>query len=319
MDHTSNDPADLLNQSLSTTFDIDKKEVPQQLGVRNQGRVNRTLVTRYAVSSTSFTASLNSVQYGTYMDESACLVAIDFSFSFHPRVASRYSYAYIKCAFTKAADVRRPAARNPNTADDPRVKNMAPKEVYGIVKTIEEKKVRDVTIPVMFESPIGLSAGLEGHVGQETIEHQENRMEIHGRLSYDDDDHEEANIVIWELYENPAQRDGIFRDLRVVIIVSNPSGQPMWMKVTVKPSVKFSVDPRRLFEKNDPFARLVQKNDDPVLLDGKTAKLGPVEVGSTDFSAPQFPWGKILWLPTEYKVANSLLTLYIVFLKLTSS
>ena len=303
MERLTEDTASLPNATFHTTFDIDEKEVPQ-LGVRNDGRVNRRLATRDAIGSTGFTATLSRVQYGTYNKESACLVAIDFSFSFHPKAPSRYSYANIKVAFTKAVDASSPKIKNLAPAADPQVKNMAPKEVYGIVKTIEEKKVRDVTIPIMFESPIGFSAGMEGHVGLETTDHQENRMQIHGRLSYDDDEHEEANIVVWDLYENPAQKDGIFRDLRGVIIVANPAAQPMWMKVTVKPSVKFSMDPGRLFGKNDPFARLFQMNDDPVLLDGKTEELGMVEIESNDFSAPKFPWGKILWLPAEYKVLN---------------
>ena len=76
----------------------------------------------------------------------------------------------------------------------------------------------------------------------------------------------------------------------------------MWMSVVVKPSVRFFVDPARLFGKNDPFARLLQMCDEPILLDGKTPKGDHSELACDDFSSPDFPWPKVLWFPAEYKV-----------------
>jgi hypothetical protein len=69
----------------------------------------------------------------------------------------------------------------------------------------------------------------------------------------------------------------------------------------VKPSVKFSVDVRRLFGKNDLFARLLQQNGQPVLLDGKTPKERQQGFGCDDFTSPEYPWHKVLQLPVEYK------------------
>jgi hypothetical protein len=294
--------SDILNGSFNTNFDLDESNIPQ-LGIHNDGKVNRNLITRDAVRDTSFSATLNRVHYGTYKGEPACLVSIDFSFRFRPRVPSRYSYASIKVTFKRAMDILDHKTRSDDSSDDPRVVNMAPKEVYGIVKTVDDKKIRDITMPLMFRTPIGLSTGVEGHMGTERTEQQENRMEIHGNLYYDDD-HDEAYGVTWELYENSAQRDGIFRNIRAAIVLCNPPEQPMWMSVTVKPSVRFSVNPARLFNKNDPFARLFQMNDKPILLDGKTPKGDSFETACDDLSSPTFPWAKVLWFPAEYKVGR---------------
>lgn len=290
-------------ECFTTKFDLDETHIPQ-LGIHNDGRVNRNLVARDAVQDTSFSATLRRVHYGTYQSESACLVVLDCAFRFRPRVLSRYSYASVKVTFRHAVDINNHKIKPTKPSDDPAVVNLAPKEVYGIVKTVEEKKVRDITIPLMFESPIGLSAGVEGHLGIERTEHQDNRMEVHGNLHYDDD-HDEAYGATWELYENPAQGDGIFRHFRAAIILCHPADQPMWMSVTVKPSVKFSLNPERLFDKNDPFARLLQRNDEPVLLDGKTGKSDGTEISCNDFSSPDFPWSKVLWFPAEYKVSHT--------------
>jgi len=291
-----------LNGDFETDFEIDEAASAPQLGIQANGKINRRLVSQERVGETSFSAALHRVQYGTYKEAPACLVVLDFTFRFKPKVASRYSYASVLVSFTRAVDIRNHKILAADPSEDPKVVNMAPKTVYGIVKTVDEKTVKDITVPVMFESPIGLFAGVELHARMEQTKQQENRMEIHGQL-YEDDDHvDEANAVSWDLFENPAQKDGILRNFRTAIVVQNPPGQAMWMKVIVKPSVKFSVDVRRLFGKNDPFARLLQQNDDPVPLDGITAKAGQLDLGCDDFTSPEFPWSKVLRMPIEYQV-----------------
>jgi hypothetical protein len=290
-----------LNRSFDTTFAIDETEVPQ-LGIHNDGRINRKLATQEKIGDTSFSATLNRVQYGTYNGASACLVAIDFSFRFKPKAPSRYSYASIHIAFNRAIDVLKPKLRATDLLDDPKVVNIAPKEVYGTVHIIDKKKTRNISIPLMFESQTHVSTGIEGLVGTETTEQTENRMEIHGQVYYDDDHDEEPNAVSWDLYENKVQKDGIFQNFRAAMVVANSAGKAMWMDVTVKPSVKFSMDPRRLLSKGDSFCRLLQLDDEPVLLDGKTPKEGQVSIDCDDFSSGQFPWDKVLWLPVEYQV-----------------
>lgn len=300
------DRAYQVNGGFETDFTLNEQSVPL-LGIHNNGRVNRTLATHERIGKTSFSATLGQVLYGKYKGDDACLVVIDFSFRFRSEVACRYSYAEILVAFRRAVDIRNPRKRADDPSEDPRVTNMAPKEVYGILKASKEKNSYGITIPAMFESPIGLWTSIEGHAGKEETEHQENRMEIHGDLYFDDEHDQYANAVTWDLSENDALKDGIFRYFKAAIVLLNPPEQPMWMEVVVKPSVRFSLDPRRLVQKSNPFARLLQKNDDPVLLDGKTAKTGPFDPGCNDFSSPAFPWDKVLQIPKEYEVSQSIL------------
>jgi hypothetical protein len=85
-------------------------------------------------------------------------------------------------------------------------------------------------------------------------------------------------------------------------LFENALAQPVWMQVVVKPSVAFSLDPRRLAQKNDFFMRLLQLNDRPVLFDGKTPKAGQEDLKADDFTSPAFPWSKVLRMPVEYQV-----------------
>src|SRR5256885_6294528 len=118
----NNEAANILNGSFTTNFDLDESEIPQ-LGIHNNGRVNRTLITRDAVRDTSFSAVLNRVHYGRYKDEPACLVSIDFSFRFRPRVPSRYSHALIKVTFKRALDINNHRIGSDDPSDDPGVVN----------------------------------------------------------------------------------------------------------------------------------------------------------------------------------------------------
>lgn len=280
-----------------TEFELEENSNdPPQLGIQNQGHVNRPLITRDAIRDTGFSAILQRVQYGTHKGTPACLIVMDLSFRFMGRTLSRYSHGKVEVKFSRAVDPSNHKIVSPQPREDPKVVNMAPKEVYGIVKMVEGRNYREVSIPVMFESPVGASAGVEATFGSEETEHQEHRMEIYGDLSWDDDHTDAACGATWDLRENEAQRDGIFRSFRAAIIVENLPDIAMWMRVKVVPSVKFSINPARLFSK-----RLLQKNDDPVLLDGTTPYGAPVGQG-IDFHSGQFPWASVVWMPSEYKV-----------------
>jgi hypothetical protein len=274
---------------------LEEAEATPQLGIKNKGRVNRPLATQEKIGATSFSAVLSRVQYGSYNSKPACLVAIDFSFSFKSKSSCRYNQARIELEFTRAVNTNDHKICSSDPTQDPKVVNIAPKAVYGMVKVVDEKRYFDISIPLLFESPIGLSAGITGTGGIERSEHQENRMEIHGSLDWDDDHDEEANAVSWQLTENAAQKDGIFRQFRAATVFLNEPDQPVWIKVVVKPTVKFSADLRRL----------IPKNDHPILLDGKTS-LQPLDSKFNDFSGATFPWDKILQLPREYMVTNAL-------------
>ena len=131
-------------------------------------------------------------------------------------------------------------------------------------------------------------------------------MEVHGTFDFDDDHDDAANAVSWELTENTAQKNGIFRQFRAAIVFLSPPGQLVWMKVVVDPRVNFSVDPRHLLKKESLLLRLLQRNDHPILLDGKTS-LSPSDLGCNGFSVAEFPWEKVLQLPVEYAVSHPLL------------
>ena len=284
-----------------TDFDIDSDK--SLLKIENKGRVNRSLITQEQVGHTSFSAILHRVYYGSYHGERACLISVDFSFRFRSKTSSRYQYAAIDLQFEKAMDVNNHKIRCKDPLLDPKVANFAPKQVYGMVSVIDQKKHWEVSIPVTFETPIGLSAGVTGTAGSESNSHEDNRMEIHGNL-YQDDEHDEgANGVTWDLQENKVQGDGIFRNFRGTIVVLHEPDQPFWMRVSVKPAVKFSLDPRRLVTKEDPLARLLQRNDDPILLDGRTPLKRQPDIGCKDFSSEEFPWSSITRLPKEYEVS----------------
>jgi hypothetical protein len=297
MDALGNHDSKKMAYPINGRFDtiLEEAETTPILGIKNKGRVNRPLATQKNIGVTSFSAVLNRVQYGSYNSKPACLVAIDFSFSFQSKSACRYNYARIEVELTRAVDANDHRVLSDDPTQDPKVVNIAPKSVYGIVKVVDETKYLDISIPLLFESPIGLSAGITGTGGVERSKHHENRMEVHGNLDWDDDHDEAANAVSWQLTENAAQKDGIFRQFRAATVFLNEPGQPLWMKVIVKPTVKFSADPRRL----------LPKNDHPVLLDGKTPLL-PLDLKCDDFSADTFPWGKVLQLPLEYTVIDSL-------------
>ncbi|RDL39271.1 uncharacterized protein BP5553_03611 [Venustampulla echinocandica] len=288
-------------------FETDFTDKPYEplLGIRNNDAINRKQLTADRVGSTSFSATLSRVHYGTYAGTPACLIAIDFSFRFKAKAIGRYEEATILVSFTRATDTGNPRVKSSDPSTDPQILNFAPKQVYGAVKTVEEKKKYDISIPLTFETPIGLSAGLEPHVGRESLTVVEHRMALHGNLFYDDD-HDEANVVTWDLSENSAQKDGIFRHFAAAVVVANPPDTPMWMRVEVKPSVRFSLDPRYLLDKNSVLVRLMSKNDEPVLLDGKTPKK-PAEqpdLRCDDFASDEFPWQKVV--PSALEYANHL-------------
>jgi len=182
------------------------------------------------------------------------------------------------------------------------VVNFAPKEIYGIVKSRDESKRWEVSVPLMFNSPVGPGIGVTGTVGADFQTTKDHRMEIQGNLLQDDDHDEGANGLTWDLTENEAQRDGSLRHFTGIVVVQYQPGEAFWMKVSVKPAVKFSIDPRRLMQKEDVLQRLFQRNDDPILLDGETPLKGQVDLHCDDFSSEKFPWENVLQLPKEYEV-----------------
>ncbi|KAF4332401.1 hypothetical protein FBEOM_13798 [Fusarium beomiforme] len=261
------------------------------LGIHNDARVNRSLATQEHIGKTSYNAYVQHVQYGTYQGKPACLIAIDFAFRFPPLEGSRFSSAEIEVTFEKALNIQNPSVRSTDASLDPIVANFAPKTVIGQVKELESTKLFEIEVPVVFETPFG-SAGLTSRWSKETKVTEEGRMEIHGNLAQDDDHDDGANSVTWDMTENPISKEGILRSFRGALILFCRKNEAFWMRVSVKPVVKFSLDPRRLFTK-----RLVGDKDDPVLLDGKTPRGSLSCLGYSAFDSSAFPWHEVLNLP----------------------
>lgn len=91
---------------------------------------------------------------------STCLVAIDFAFSFKSKSACRYNYTKIEVEFKRALDPTDHKERSDDAAQDPKVVDLAPTSVYGITQTVDEKKYLDISVPLLFQYPVGVSAGI---------------------------------------------------------------------------------------------------------------------------------------------------------------
>jgi hypothetical protein len=263
------------------------------LSISNEERVNRQLATQEHIGKTSFSAYLAHVQYGTYDDKPACLVAIDFSFRFPSKASSRFTSAEVELTFEKALNRSKPSLRSTDASLDPIVANFAPKKVLGQVKTRENKKTWEIEVPVTFEAPFG-SVGITGSFASETAMTEEGRSEVHGNRAQDDAHDDGANAVTWDFTENSLSKEGILRSFRSAIILWVRPKEAFWMHVSVKPVVKFSINPNRLFTK-----RLLQDRDDPILLDGEQT-LGTIKsFGVSKFDSDDFPWHEMLSLPKE--------------------
>lgn len=112
--------------------------------------------------------------------------------------------------------------------------------------------------------------------------------------TYGDDDHKMDNNIEFRLLEIKSLKTGILQRVTAAAIVILPQGvsPKIQVKLVVKPSVVFSVNP----------LRLLPRNDDPIFLDGVTEKGDPIAVGR-DFSQSHYPWMSIIVTRGEEKVS----------------
>ncbi|KAI3320727.1 hypothetical protein HD806DRAFT_505978 [Xylariaceae sp. AK1471] len=288
-DPNNNNPSSLVSEA---NFEFsDEIEIDTLLGIRNESRVNRPLATQEHIGKTSYSAYVNHIQYGTFSGRPACLLGLDFSFRFPSLSAGRFSSAEIEVTFEKALNTSKPSLRSTDASLDPIVANFAPKHMIGQVKERESSRALELEIPVTFGVPFG-SVGLTASWSKTTSFTEEGRLEILGNLAQDDEHDEGANSVQWDLNENKVSKEGIIRSFRGVVLLYHQPQEAFWMRVSVKPVVKFSLDPRRLLTK-----RLVGDKDDPVLLDGYTERGEARCLANRSFDSADFPWHIILDLP----------------------
>lgn len=282
-----------VNQDIQTEFELDKTAGTTLGGIKNKGKTNREKVTAASIKHTSFKCTLDRVQYGTYDSAPACLIEFDFWFHFENTSKSRLrcTTAFIEIVFTQTTDSNftPPATAAPD--DDPAVVLFGPAKVWGLTKSVTEKQTHLVMLPFLIKST-GVDMGVQYVNTRESELEVDHRMNIQGS-TVGDAEHSRDNIVRWKLDENEAQKDGIVHQFRAVVVVLLPPGGRMKAKVTVKPTVKFSLNPARWL--------LKQTSDDPVYLDGVTNK-GRALDGLVDFHDPGFDWTQSIKIPTEYQV-----------------
>lgn len=285
---------DSVNQDIETEFEFDKTASTTLGGIKNKGKTNREKVTAASIKHTSFKCTLDRVQYGTYDSAPACLIEFDFWFHFENRSKSRLrcTTASIEIIFTKTADKNFTPLPNPSPDDDPVVVLFGPAKVWGLVKSVTEKQTHLLMLPFLLRTT-GLETGIQYVNTNHSEIEVDHRMNIQGS-TIGDAEHSRDNIVRWKLDENEAQKDGIVHQFRAVVVVLLPPGDGrMKAKVTVKPTVKFSLNPARWL--------LRQTGDDPIYLDGTTNK-GKALEGLVDFHDPNFDWAQTVKVPTEYQV-----------------
>jgi hypothetical protein len=278
-------------KTLGFETDFIFKDSDALLSIKNNERVNRALATQDHIGKTGYSAYARHVQYGTYQDKPACLLGVDFAFRFPSKANSRFTSAEIEVTFEKALNSKNPSLRSTDASLDPIVANFAPKEILGSVVQRENKKSFEIEVPIVFDVPFG-SAGITTKWTRKTTFTEEGRSEVHGNLAQDDEHADGANSVTWDLTENPVSKDGILRSFRGVFLLFCVPGEALWMHVSVKPVVSFSLDPRRLYSK-----KLIRERDDPVLLDGTTTLGNSSCFEYEKFDADDFPWDPVLKLP----------------------
>lgn len=288
--------AETLNRDFETGFDIDRAS-EDTLKITNDNKINRGNITADTIGGTSFKASLACVQYGTFDDKPACLLIFDFSFSFDSQSRTRFTYAAIEIVFARTLDASfTMPIYNPEM--EPVVVQIAPVQVYGQVKTMDWKQSLAISITTMLQAPVvGPQVGFVLNGGVDVAVARDKRMALIGD-TLTDDDHDCDHGVRWTVEENKAQAEGIIRRFTTAAVVLLPkggAGQGMKVKVKVKPTVQFSMNPRRL----------LQKNDDPIFLDGQTPKGRSAAAGFDKFDDPAFPWAEVVAFPAEYEVSHS--------------
>lgn len=294
-----NQPRPPPKYSLYTEFELEDENADTLLSIKNKERVNRLSATHDKVGRTWFAATLCLVHYAKYKGKSACIVGINFSFGFPRKSLGRFVYSELNVIFSQALDKKDPGVLATDPDKDPGVVDLAPVTLWGEAKTIDQKTKWSVDVPVKWKD--GAEAGIDTKAAIEKSLSREHRMNIEGSEMFDDDHVTHANSVQWTMEENEVQKDGILKRFRGFIVVLLPEGAKtaMWVKVKVQPAVKFSVDPRRLYRK------LIQKNDDPIYLDGKTpyCDLPDIEIGD-NLGDPKSPWKELIVYPVEYTVCG---------------
>jgi hypothetical protein len=280
-----------VNGDFQTDFDVDESS-EAILRIQHKGDPNREKATAQMIGTASFAAKLSRVQYGTYRGQEAVLLAFSFEFGFLNESVKRMTSATLKIILEEAKDnsVEYPDPRNPN--NDPKIVAFGPSQICGEMTTVNNTRTWALDFLVQFQA-LGLETGPEASYETQISSTRDHRMWINGKTE-SDDDHDDDNIVSWNIQENKIQKSGVPHRLLAFIIATLPQGPKTMVKVTarIRPYVAFTINP----------LRLLQKRDDPILLDRLTAKGDTIAPG-VDFTDKDFPLNSLIQALTEYNVS----------------
>lgn len=284
-----------LNGDFRMTFDVDESDsaiLSKINHIPTPDGTARTNVTAQIIGSTSYAAKLETVQYGKYRGRDAVLLIWNMRFAFNNETFKRFMSANIKITLEECEDdtVKLPpdSERNPN--NDPIVVAWGPNQVCGQVTTVQHRQMWSLETPLTFGLSGVADATIQGARTNEAAFGRDSRMWIVGNTEADDD-HNDDNTVCWRMRENRTQKSGILHDFPAFLIATLPNSPSRMVRVSamVRPYIAFSLNP----------IRLLQKHDDPTLLDRKTSKGQPIAPG-IDFADVDFPLDSIIRIPTEF-------------------
>lgn len=274
-----------------TDFEFDE-QADAVLKIENKGLTNRPKITAEEIRSTSFSANLGHVQYGTWKQKPAALLKFEFRFIYRQDSVKRITSATIRLSFeeTGGPSFEPPQPRDPN--NDPRIVFMAPVKVHGEVSTEHHKRQWNLSIPIKYQF-FGAEAGIEASMGGESEIDRDHRMTIEGGTTSDDMHYYGDNIAIWTISENKMQKSGIIRRFPAALVIALPNSpsRPVSLRGLIRPYVCFTINPHRL----------LQRRDDPVYLDGEKETEDEMIAPGVDFADKAFPWQDIISIPSKYE------------------
>ncbi|RMZ88483.1 hypothetical protein DV736_g4286, partial [Chaetothyriales sp. CBS 134916] len=227
--------------------DTTKAELSGQL---NLGQETRTKITHSEFLGCGIIGSVKGVHYGSWKDQSACLILMQFNF----RSSSgflRLKRAELYISFTK--DMSKAPDSN-----DPTLCVFSPRKIYGKPHTEE----RRWTFEIGFQTSVSAgpaSAGLSAATTRESAYTRDHRLKISGE-PWAERRMAEMHQVIWSVEEAGKTAYGIPDVLNIGIVVAYNG--PFQAKVEVKATTGANV----------PICTPPWSKDDPLLFDTITTK-----------------------------------------------
>lgn len=194
---------------MERTVDLELDPSTFELGEKNEyGQSHRQNITRQGFAGCVVNGKLTAVHYGNYVGKSAALIR--FNFTFHGSRWIRYKSAKIVITF---------ASLQKTTDAAPVLCDLFPTKFDGdpVLQTTTDQAEISFQLAAGLGLP-GLTVQQSMSKAQKTTTTRVRRMKIEG-TPYHDDSHSKNNMVVWSIYENPANKDGIPHQFSCAAIV----------------------------------------------------------------------------------------------------